>query len=186
MMKNRCMIMAAIVLSMFSLSSCSSDNSVSTVQLQKVCELATIQTEVTAVAVTEKGKSNILQANRTYWEEFEMNVDLAYEIEPEDITVKGNTVTVIFPSQPTLKFSQADTGSKSYYSKNSIIKNNITMSDRDAAKADAVEKAEKEILENETICEMAEERTKAIITSYIESLGSTINKNYKVEFKDED
>lgn len=188
----RALAVIAVVSSM--LSGCQQEKKVLLPEIDKIRQVAHLSTSdiyIHNVATAEKkaggGIFNIGKANRQYWVVYSGHVILGVDISKIQIEVDEDRVMVKLPPAKILG-SHLDTDS---FQQDNIYKNKdnwwnqnpITKTDQQKAVDDSFEESVLQFWENTILFDQAQERAKDLIETYIKSIGSAAQIDYKINWE---
>ncbi|MBR4879771.1 MAG: DUF4230 domain-containing protein [Clostridia bacterium] len=182
-----CLIMASL---MTMLSGCAAKEEVlpDIEQIRSICQLATLECHYNNVAtgIKEKhaGLAGLFEKERDYWVEYNGIVKLGIDMDKVDISISGNTVTVVIPSAQVMG-SDIDTSSFRVVSSEDgfLNKNEITVEDQQKTVAEGQQEMIKTANENDSLLAVAQNRAKTLIKNYIDTMGEIAGKEYTIKWK---
>ena len=163
------------------------------VQIRSICQLATLECYYNNVAKGHKesgsGLVHIGEKERTFWVEYSAVVTLGVDISEVSMLIDDDVIYVYLPEAKILKPAVVNEDS---YNIDSIVenldknlnKNEITATDITSSVNKSLEDLNKKVAGDKTLLNNARERAKTLIKSYVDKLGETSGKNYKVVFRD--
>ena len=163
------------------------------VQIRSICQLATLECYYNNVAKGHKdsgsGLAHIGEKERTFWVEYSAVVTLGVDISEVSMLIDGDVIYVYLPEAKILKPAVVNEESYNMDSivenlDNNLNKNEITATDITSSVNNSLEDLNKKVAGDKTLLNNARERAKTLIKSYVDKLGETSGKNYKVVFRD--
>lgn len=158
------------------------------IQIQNICELATIKTYYTNVVrhtqPAGKGFEHIGEVDRQIWIEYTGSADIGVNMSKVFLEVKRNKVIVYMPKAEIQNLNIEKLSKDSYkMTKDSWFnKNKISAKKQNELINEGQQKMKKTIEEDENIMNAAQERAKELIKNHIERMGKLSRKEYDIEW----
>ena len=198
---------AIAILAAFSFSGCSmslsigndkvevSDNIEPSVEaIREICELCTLECTYHNVAKSVKtagtGIMDFGKRERKFWIEYDGTAKIFFDLSNIKMKASGDTIYIKLPD-PTIEYDivQGSWNEDSYViSKDNKFfqKNEITADDQIKAITDAQNDMKESVEENDTLIKAAKSQAKAVIESYIDSVGQTTGCKYTISWNYDD
>lgn len=162
------------------------------VQLQSICQLATLECYYHNVAISVKSKGtgieHIGEKEREFWIEYTGIARIGIDMSQVSMTVDGENITVTMPDAQLLSIGidESSLTEDSYVTSQDGFwnKNEITAEDQTAAIADAQEEMRASVEANTALMTNAKERAKKLIENYIMQLGAACGVEYNIIWED--
>ena len=155
-------------------------------QMRSICELAVMECYYHNVAkYKEKDAEGVWlwKKDKHFWVEYSGVVELGVDASQVTMVLDGDKVTVTLPE---VKVLGCVVDSSSLTKDSFIISQNsaaITAEDEQAAFKEAQSRMEESAANDHTLLANAEERTKMLLTKYVETIGEAVGKQYVISFK---
>lgn len=162
------------------------------VQLQAICQLATLESYYHNVAMSIKTKGtgieHIGEKEREFWIEYTGIARIGVDMSQISMTIDGDNVTVTMPEAELLsiEIDESSLTEDSYVTSQDGFwnKNEITAEDQTEAIANAQEEMKASVEANTTLMANAKERAKKLIENYILQLGAACDVEYNIIWED--
>lgn len=177
------------LLSSICLTACDNKNAeIELEEVKKVANLAVFEVEYNNVVKTTVKKGTGLDAlfekDRKYWIEYTGVAKIGIDTEKLEVKVKDDKVRVYIPSPTILMMDMDDdkiTSDNVISSADSILNSNpITPEIQSSALDKGQENMKKTILQNKTLLESAQKRSKVLIENYINNISDITGVEYKI------
>ena len=183
----------AVLLSALSLIACTSCGSKEEVpdiepqisQMRSICELAVMECYYHNVAKFKEEDASgfwLWKKDKHFWIEYSGIVELGIEASLVEMEVSGDTVSITLPPAE-VKNCKVDSASLTEDSfivdKNSA---QIDAEDETAAFAEAQSRMEEAAATDTALLSNAQQRAQALLENYVKNIGSTIGKDYTIQW----
>lgn len=170
--------------------------------IRNICKAAVLKCEYHNVAksVKHKGKGwkHTGEKDRKFWIEYRGTVEISFDAKKVQMKTEGTHITVTLP-EPELECEvipeswtedsyviEPDNQIKIGKLKVKYAQNPITYEDQKAAVASAQEDMERQVRENSSLIDTAENQLKELVRNYIDQVGKMTDQSYQVTFQDAD
>lgn len=183
-------IIICLLVSLFLVTGCGNKKQVEPdlTQIRNISDLATVKAYYHNVAKVNKdagvGITHIGEVDRKYWIEYTGVVKIGIKMADISMEVKDNEVIIKLPKPVILSHNYENYNDKSIYKNDDgfINQNKITGEDINAAIKEADEAMLKEVSNNTSLFNRAEDGAKKLITNYINEIGELSGKEYNITF----
>lgn len=189
-MKRKIVILLVSVTLLGIMCSCSNKNKEPDImEIQSICELATLECYYNNVAISEKEKgegfAHLFEKDREFWIEYKGVAKIGVDMSQVKMTIKDENVTITIPPAKLLDMDKvADSYSYTLSKDGAINKNKITAKDQIKAVDKAQEEMEKQVNNNSKLLLTAQNRAKELIENYIDNMGKISGVEYKITWKE--
>lgn len=157
------------------------------VQMQSVCELATLECYYhnTAKLNTEK-RVLFWNTSKKLWMEYSGIVKIGIDISKLDMKVKGHTVTIALPDAKVLscKVDEASLSKENFYSETKGLgSGKVSAEDQTKAFQEAQENMLATAQEDRALLLQAKERARTLLKKYVEQIGDAMGVAYEVHWE---